>query len=241
MTSDPIRHVTVVIPARDEAATLSRTLRSIDGALSSLPCGVTGACVVVLDSCRDHSASVTDDALRRSTWTSVVVETDVACAGAARQLGVRVGLERLGHDPRHVWLANTDADTVVPSDWLTVQLDLANDGADAVAGIVELDVDADDRLRGAFGAAYPLGRDGTHRHIHGANLGVRANLYLDVGGWHHLHTGEDHDLWRRLQPAGTCVSATASVVRTSGRLTGRAPLGFADDLASIAAQGLTVA
>ena len=241
MTVDQIQHVTVVIPARDEAANLWRTLRSIDDALSSLPRGVTGECVVVLDSCRDDSARVAATTLARSRWGSLVVETDVACAGAARELGARAALGRIAHEPRHVWLANTDADTVVPSDWLRVQLALADRGADAVAGIVELDVDADERLRRAFGASYTLGRDGTHRHVHGANLGVRANVYGAVGGWRHLHTGEDHDLWRRLQTAGTCVSATASVVRTSGRLAGRAPLGFADDLAAIAGQGLTVA
>jgi hypothetical protein len=152
-----------------------------------------------------------------------------------------VALERAAHDVRHIWLANTDADTVVPADWLNVQLDLADHGADAVAGIVELDVDADDRLRQAFGASYRLGRDGTHRHVHGANLGVRADVYRAVGGWRHLRTGEDHDLWKRLLAAGTCVSATASVVRTSGRLAGRAPHGFAADLATIVGQSQTVA
>jgi glycosyltransferase involved in cell wall biosynthesis len=241
VTVDPIRHVTVVIPARDEAAALSRTLRSIDHALSSLPCGTTGECVVVLDSCRDHSARVTADALTQWRSPSIVLETDVACAGAARELGSRVALERAAHDVRHIWLANTDADTVVPADWLNVQLDLADHGADAVAGIVELDVDADDRLRRAFGASYRLGRDGTHRHVHGANLGVRADVYRAVGGWRHLRTGEDHDLWKRLLAAGRCVSATASVVRTSGRLAGRAPHGFAADLATIVGQGQTVA
>ena len=78
---------------------------------------------------------------------------------------------------------------MVPSDWLSLQLELADRGADAVAGIVELDVDADDRLRRAFGASYAVGRDGTHRHVHGANLGVRADLQYAVGGWRHLRNG----------------------------------------------------
>ena len=42
-----------------------------------------------------------------------------------------------------------------------------------------------------------MARDGTHRHVHGANLGVRADLLDAVGGWRRLHTGEDHDLWQR--------------------------------------------
>ena len=91
---EPIRHVAVVMPARDEAATLIRTLRSIDNALANVPAGVTGACVVVLDSCRDDSARVVTDAMRHVCSTPIVVSTDVACAGAARDLGTRDGARR---------------------------------------------------------------------------------------------------------------------------------------------------
>ena len=235
-----IRHVTVVLPAHNEAATLGRSLRSIDEALSGLPTGVTGSCVVVLDRCRDDSANVVTDSMRHLRSTPRVVSTEVGRAGAARDLGTRTALE--GRQDLHtVWLANTDSDTVVPANWLRVQLDLANRGADAIAGIVQLDVDSDQRLRRAFRASYAVGRDGTHGHVHGANLGVRADVLMAVGGWRHLPTGEDHDLWSRLRPSGTCVSSTEIVVRTSGRLVGRAPRGFAADLAAIADAGLTVA
>lgn len=241
MTVEHIRQMTVVIPARDEAASLARCLVAIDDALAALPSGITRACVVVLDSCRDDSIRVVNDSARYLRTAPTVLQTTAACAGATRDLGTRVALDLARHDLRHVWLANTDADTVVPSDWLTVQLDLANHGADAVAGIVDLDADVDERLRRAFGASYTLGHDGTHRHVHGANLGVRADLLQHVGGWRHRRTGEDHDLWKRLLSAGRCVSTTTSVVRTSGRLAGRAPAGFAADLAAIAEPGRTVA
>lgn len=241
MTVEHIRQMTVVIPARDEATTLARCLGAIDDALSALPSGLTRACVVVLDSCRDDSVRVVSDTVRHLRTAPIVLQTNAACAGAARDLGTRLALDQAGHDLRHIWLANTDADTVVPGDWLTVQLDLADRGADAVAGIVDLDAGVDERLRRAFGASYALGHDGTHRHVHGANLGVRADLLQEVGGWRHRRTGEDHDLWRRLLTAGRCVSTTASVVRTSGRLAGRAPDGFAADLAAIIEPDRTVA
>jgi hypothetical protein len=37
--------------------------------------------------------------------------------------------------------------------------------------------------------------DGTHPHVHGANLGIRADAYSDAGGWNDLTVAEDHCLW----------------------------------------------
>ncbi len=62
-------------------------------------------------------------------------------------------------------------------------------------------------------------------------MGVRADAYLDVGGWSDLKVSEDHCLWGRLRRRGWRLqSPTASVVLTSGRLQGRAQGGFADTL-----------
>ncbi|CAN5905598.1 glycosyltransferase [soil metagenome] len=73
-----------------------------------------------------------------------------------------------------------------------------------------------------------------HPHVHGANLGVRADVYLEVGGWRPLVTGEDHDLWDRVRASGRPVTSTMEVpVVTSGRRRGRAPAGFADLLTSL--------
>ena len=75
--------------------------------------------------------------------------------------------------------------------------------------------------------------DGSHPHVHGANLGVRADAYLKAGGWSHVETGEDHDLWSRLTEAGLRrLSSSAITVLTSGRRVGRAPNGFAEALAA---------
>ena len=88
-----------------------------------------------------------------------------------------------------------------------------------------------------FAASYDLPSDGTHRHVHGANMGTRGDVYLLAGGWRRLHTGEDHDLWARLGQVTKCVSSTAITVRTSARLVGRAPAGFARDIARMVAAG----
>lgn len=239
---DVIRHVAVVVPACDESATIGGTLHSISAAFRRLPSRVSGSCVVVLDNCTDDTAQVVAAGVgRRRTPAPVVVSSRYACAGAARGLGARTALRGLDLPLRSIWLANTDADTSVPRDWLVDQVALAERGVDGVAGIVELDARVDERLRRAFDRTYVLGRDGTHHHVHGANLGVRANRYMAVGGFRPLRTAEDHDLWNRIRAVGNCVSTTSVVVRTSGRLVGRAPSGFAGDLAHLAATGLTVA
>ena len=84
-----------------------------------------------------------------------------------------------------------------------------------------------------FQNSYSILADGTHPHIHGANLGVRADRYVRAGGWANLKTGEDHDLWGRLQRTGARLLSSARLqVVTSGRRVGRAPNGFADALAA---------
>jgi hypothetical protein len=72
--------------------------------------------------------------------------------------------------------------------------------------------------------------DGSHTHVHGANLSVRADAYEDVGGWSDLALAEDHCLWGRLRRRLRGSSPVSSVVTTSARLQGRATGGFADTL-----------
>ena len=86
-------------------------------------------------------------------------------------------------------------------------------------------------LLAQFNDAYRI--DGaTHRHVHGANLGIRADAYQAVGGWGlHVMIGEDHELIRRLTDAGLTVARAAdTVVATSSRTVGRIPAGFANHL-----------
>ena len=74
----------------------------------------------------------------------------------------------------------------------------------------------------------------THRHVYGANLGVRADAYLAVGGFPPDGPGEDHGLWRRLGAAGYSLAQPTGVrVRTSARLHGRADDGLAGLLRSL--------
>jgi cellulose synthase/poly-beta-1,6-N-acetylglucosamine synthase-like glycosyltransferase len=223
--------VGVVVPAQNEEKTIRRCIDSVLAAHES--CGREGELwiAVVADACSDSTAELARDAIgARGT----VIECAPRSPGAARRLGVAAVIEHFhAIHPARIWLANTDADTYVPPDWLKLHLDHADNGASAVAGIVQLD--ASDGLRAdiirLYRDTYELRSDGTHGHVHGANLGVRGDAYLAVGGWSPLSVAEDHCLWRRLKLGGwrlrSCVN---SVVVTSARLHGRALGGFADTL-----------
>ncbi|MBE7190481.1 hypothetical protein, partial [Jatrophihabitans endophyticus] len=126
--------------------------------------------------------------------------------------------------------ANTDADSVVEPDWLVHQLDHAESGAHVVAGTVSPDVDGATLRR--WRAEHDAG-DG-HPHVHGANLGIRGDALVSLGGWPAFATGEDVELVARASAAGFAVVRTGRhPVRTSARRVGRAPKGFSSYLAAL--------
>jgi len=227
-----ISKIVVVIPACNEQATISPCLSSIAESATALPPRIDVDIVVVADSCTDDTARLA------SEFEAVtVVEARVRCAGHARRLGTEFALSNLVVAPESVWLACTDADTVVPADWLTRQLAHEASGFCGVTGIVKIDPTTSHPDLGKwFREYYRVGDDGTHRHVHGANIGFRCDAYLDAGGWKPLRTGEDHDLWNRISSRWPTRSNASLTVRTSARLSGRAPAGFARDLDRLVAR-----
>jgi cellulose synthase/poly-beta-1,6-N-acetylglucosamine synthase-like glycosyltransferase len=223
--------VGVVIPAQNEETTIQSCVNSVLKSLARA--GVDHWVVVVADLCVDRTV---ERARRALGSAGEVIEVPVRSAGAARRAGVARVLEHWGsRDPSHIWLANTDADTHVSDDWIAVQLRLADDGVTAVAGIVHLDAGGCTAAHEIYRDTYLTSADGTHSHVHGANLSVRADAYEDVGGWSNLALAEDHCLWARLRRKGWRVSSpVSSVVTTSARLEGRAKGGFADTLQALA-------
>ncbi len=229
--SDPTRDwsIGVVIPAQNEEATIEACISSVIRACEYSGCRHSLWIVVVADMCTDRTAGLARAAIGSF---GQVVEARVRSAGSARRLGAKAVFEHFRTiDPRFIWLANTDADTCVSREWIDVQLNLANDGVTGVAGIVRLGRGSSAAAHEVHRRNYPLRADGTHSHVHGANIAVRADAYLDVGGWTDRPLAEDHCLWGRLRSRGWRISSpTNSVVTTSGRLEGRARGGFADTL-----------
>ena len=233
MTADvaarPLTHVHVVVPANDEEALLPRALESLRRAVHELH-GVRPQIVsdvtLVLDACVDGSREVV---LGHPDVRSV--EVSHRCVGAARAHGVAVatGTVPAVERERH-WVASTDADCAVPTDWLVRQAILADAGIDLVTGTVEPDDDGlDPDTLTRWRALHHL-RDG-HPHIHGANLGLRLSSYVASGGFEPVAVHEDVGLVARVRASGAVCLATNGIhVRTSGRAHGRTPGGFADYL-----------
>ncbi len=227
-----IRHIAVLVPARDEELLLPRCLASVLAACEQVPAVITTDIVVVSDSSEDRTHELATEMLGGA---GMAVNCHAACVGSARRKAAEVALDRYAGESGAVWLANTDADCVVPAGWLLHQLAAAEAGCCGVAGIVDVDsfAEHDAGVARRFRETYLIHPDGTHPHVHGANLGVRADAYLRAGGWGALPTAEDHDLWRRLGHMGAALVADAGLrVVTSGRRAARAPGGFAEALAA---------
>lgn len=222
-----VEAVAVVVPARDERELIGSCLDAIAGAVRRVAHRVVT--VVVLDRCTD------DTHLELRNRPVLAVSSTAGCVGAARAAGVRAGLEALGDvAPECIWLANTDADSIVDPSWLSHQIDLADAGADLALGTVRLHPDsATSSVASAWAASYHSA-DG-HRHVHGANLGVRASAYLRAGGFAPVPVDEDVQLARAVgaDPRCVVVRSAAAPVGTSGRLAARAPAGFASYLRAL--------
>ncbi|RFA09180.1 hypothetical protein B7R54_08040 [Subtercola boreus] len=226
-----IDSVAVVIPARNEEQLIARCLRSVEQAIALTrsrlgDAGPNIVTVVAVDSSGDDT-----EAIARSFPGVSVFTVDAKSVGAARREGVDLALDALdlfAHgDASRVWIANTDADSAVPATWLLHQLDLAAEGADVVIGTVRPDfADLSARQVEAWLRQHPPGV--ANGHIHGANLGFRADLYIRAGGFAPLSEHEDVDLVARLAALDARTVPTASAeVLTSGRQAGRTPGGYA--------------
>ncbi len=223
-----IRSVGVIVPAHNEQDLLPACLASLRRAARALP-DVPVGLVVVADACTDRTAQ----AARAAGAT--VVTVSVRNVGAARAAGISELLRRVRTlDPADVWLATTDADTVVPESWLRQQVRCAGQGWDAVVGTVQVADWSGYRpdVRSHYDSFYDRG-DGPHPHVHGANLGVRASAYLAAGGFPAVPTAEDHALVTALAAQGRVLRTRTLPVVTSARRQARAPHGFSHFLGEL--------
>ena len=227
-----IKAAGVVIPAHNEQDLLPACLAAVRHAARQV--SVPVHLVVVADACTDKTAE-----LARAQGATVI-ESGAHSVGAARRAGVRQVLRSAGRlDPAAVWVATTDADSLVPRRWLSRQLRYARQGWKTVAGTVTV---ADwaghpPHVQRLYTQGYRAWQ-GHHPHVHGANLGFTADAYLAVGGFRPLPTAEDHGLVDDLRAAGVPLLCTSRLpLVTSARRHARAPAGFAWLLGTLAATG----
>lgn len=213
----------VIIPAHNEEALLADCLSAVAQAaahplLGNEPVHI----VVVLDSCTDGSAAVAN------RFDATVLTTDQRNVGHARHTGAAWLLQQGAR-----WLANTDADSLVPEDWLVEQI---HAGAEAVCGTVRVAVWDEHPAHVSQRYLELYQQCEGHRHIHGANLGICARAYQRAGGFSHLVAHEDVTLVHALEALGARITWTArNSVCTSARKLARAPNGFSEYLNNLAA------
>jgi len=222
-----VRHMVVVIPARDEQALVARCLSSVIAAgryLRSRHPAIGVSIVLVADDCTDDTSLIA-----RGFDDVSVIDIDAGNVGVARATGVHAALAAVSVPTSEVWIANTDADSVVPRRWLVEQLRQARHGADLVVGTVRPEfADLTEEQVRAWSARRTAAPNG---HVHGANLGVGADVYLAAGGFEPIAEHEDVGLAERCVRAGATMVATARCeVTTSGRPVGRTPGGYASYL-----------
>jgi glycosyltransferase involved in cell wall biosynthesis len=228
----PIHEISVVVPAHDEEDRIGPCLESLRVAATHPSLARTAVrVVVVLDSCSDQTGE------RADRLGVDAIEVSARSVGPARSAGFAHLLGRAGVADRHHWLATTDADSKVPPEWLARQLSWHRRGAEAVAGTVEVQDWSEQpaRVRHRFGRHQRAhGLDDGHGHVHGANLGLSADVYRRAGGVPHLPLAEDHALWDAVGATGALrISAPDLPVVTSSRRDGRAVGGFSDLLRSL--------
>ena len=127
--------VAVVIPAHDEEDLIGACLDAVHHAIAAArPLATRFSVHVSLDHCSDRTRSI---ALAAGVQVIDAVGRGV---GAARAAGVGAALAHHAAVPlRRLWVAHTDADSVVPGNWLAHQWHLAAAGADVVVGTVRPD------------------------------------------------------------------------------------------------------
>ena len=213
--------IAVIVPAHNEEEHIVSCLHSVQVAAWEMRLhGEEVRVFVVLDACTDR----TELLARECGATTIAVHA--RNVGRARAAGAQAALQAGAR-----WLAFTDADTEVDACWLSAQLALVSD---AVCGTIAVRDwgSYGERMRRHFQATY-TDADG-HRHIHGANLGVKAEAYSRCGGFKPLASSEDVDLVHALERQGSSIAwSSAPRVFTSARRRFRAPGGFGATLVDV--------
>ena len=130
----------IVVPACDEEEAIAACLEAL--AAQTVPAQAFEV-VLVADACSDRTEEVARAAAARLGLTLSVHHGPGAGSGPARRIGMDAAADRLMSLglPRGL-IATTDADSTPSPDWLARQLAHLHNGADVIAGLIEL-ADAD--------------------------------------------------------------------------------------------------
>lgn len=232
----------VCIPIRNEAGELPSLFEALEQL--TRPEASTIHICLMLDGCTDSSGTLAEAYRDRSSYRVHVGRAPMSPpnAGKARHRAMMLGSAVLAGDEDGL-LLTTDADSQPATDWLTSMV-AALTRADVVTGRVVRNGSQpntlQDRIEAYLDALFALRRQldpvpweagQTHHFTGGANMGVRASAYGDLGGFAPLISGEDARFVDDAGRLGLRVRRDAAcLVSTSARRHGRCPGGLADAL-----------
>ena len=263
----PQTQISVIVPVRDEAETLPKTLLAL---VNQNDFG--GRCldartyeiIVFANNCTDSSAAIARRFARQHPQVQLhVVEQTLpqpeACIGRVRQLLMDEAYQRLKRlEPHRGIIASTDGDSQVDRHWIAAILHEIGQGADAVGGRTVIHRAERSALDKATKASYlrfvgyrylikrledyldpdPFDRPPRHYQFFGANFAVTSRMYAQAGGMPPIRTGEDVAFRDAVIGAGARVRHSFLMrVTTSARHQGRTSLGLADRLSQFQALG----
>ena len=212
----------VCVPARNERDLLPKLLTSLTTQTAGWD---YGRIFLVANNCTDDTVAVATRWKSRLPLTiiDVAFSATEAHAGTARKLALDAGADWLGETHKDALLLTTDADAIVPDDWVASNI-RALVHSDIVGGRLDADLegatDATTRLRGQIERYWtgvrgieetidPQNHDPAPRHGDhtGGSLAFRASLYRRLGGLTPLPSGEDVDFVKRALHSGAKTSS----------------------------------
>ncbi len=235
----------VAIPVRDEAERIAACLNAL-GQQHRPPDTV----LLLLNNCTDATEPVA-----RGLAPSLPFDLKLLCrelpppqanAGHARRIAMTLAARLAGPDGI---LMTTDADGIVPPDWVTQNLAALRQGADVVCGQAVIDpieaamipahLHADDKLECDLIAMLddmawivdpdPSDKLPRHTEASGASLAVSVAAFDRVGGIPSVSSGEDRAFVQALRLMDARIRHHPAIrVIVSGRTVGRAEGGMAD-------------
>ena len=248
--------LSIVLPVRDEASGLTRTLDALAAQTNEADRVFDPARYEVLllaNNCADGTAEIARRYARRHPplrlhVAEVTLPPAQANVGTARRLAMDAACRRLLEvgQARGV-IASTDGDTRVAPDWAAQTLQEFGRGVDAVGGRVLTEPGGDPAARryqrrdlvyllGLSRLAACLDPDlcdpwPRHHQFFGASLALTAEAYQRVGGLPRRSHGEDEALGEALRRVDACVRHSPNVrVWTSARQMGRVDNGLSTTL-----------
>jgi hypothetical protein len=240
--------VVIAIPVRDEEERIGSCLAALTDQIDAQADHI----VLLVNNTSDGTVEAARRVAMPPGTTLHIVERTLppeqANAGQARRLAMQEAYRLAGGSGI---LLTTDADSQADPDWLAANLAAIAEGADAVAGWVDLDpadwsniplsLHEDDARECAYDALCdeiharldpdpfdPLPR---HTQNSGASIAVTAAAYRAAGGIPAVPSGEDRAFLAALRRQDVGIRhSLACHVTVSGRIVGRAAGGMADTI-----------